>query len=58
MENDSDVDTDILNITDGNQVDVSDNQSHPNDQIDPSMTCARVRVFVNHKKGINPRIKC
>ena len=47
MENsDSDVDINILDVMDANEVDINDNQLDTNDQSDPSMTCARVRIFV------------
>ena len=40
---DSDVDVTILDVMDGD----SDNQLDLNDQSDPNMTCARVRIFVH-----------
>ena len=41
MENsDSDVDINILDVMDTNEVEINDNQLDPNDQSDPSMTCA------------------
>ena len=42
MENsDSDLDINIVDVTDD-----ANNQLDPNDQSDPSMTCARARIFV------------
>ena len=42
MENsDSDLDINIVDVMD------NDNQLDPNDQSDPSMTCARIRIFVH-----------
>ena len=51
MENsDSDLDINIVDVMD------SDNQLDPNDQSDPSMTCARVRIFVHQAKTSTPDV--
>ena len=53
MENsdsDSDLDINIVDVMD------NDNQLDPNDQSDPSMTCARVRIFVHQAKTSTPDV--
>ena len=53
MENsdrDSDLEINIVDVTD------LDNQLDPNDQSDPSMTCARVRMFVHQAKTSTPDV--
>ena len=45
MENsDSDLDINIVDVMDNDN-----NQLDPNDQSDPSMTCARARIFVRQR---------
>ena len=52
MENsDSDLDINIVDVMDNDN-----NQLDPNDQIDPSMTCARVRIFVHQAKTSTPDV--
>ena len=53
MENsdrDSGLEINIVDVTD------NDNQLDPNDQSDPSMTCARVRIFVHQAKTSTPDV--
>ena len=53
---DSDVDINIVDVMDTNEVEINDNQLDPNDQSDPSMTCARVRIFVHQGKTSTPDV--
>ena len=49
-DNYSDLEINIVDVTDnGNQLD-------PNDQSDPSMTCARVRIFDHQAKTSSPDV--
>ena len=52
MENsDSDLEINIVDVTDNDN-----NQLDPNDQSDPSMTCARARIFVCQAKTSTPDV--
>ena len=52
MENsDSDLDINIVDVTDNDN-----NQLDPNDQSDPSMTCARARIFVHQARTSTPDV--
>ena len=52
MENsDSDLDINIVDVMDNDN-----NQLDPNDQSDPSMTCARVRIFDHQAKTSSPDV--
>ena len=52
MENsDRDLEINIVDVTDNDN-----NQLDPNDQSDPSMTCARARIFVCQAKTSTPDV--
>ena len=48
---DSDLDINIVDVTDNDN-----NQLDPNDQNDPSMTCARAKIFVCQAKTSTPDV--
>ena len=50
-DNDSDLEINIVDVTDDDN-----NQLDPNDQSDPSMTCARVRIFDHQAKTSSPDV--
>ena len=53
-DNDSDLEINVVDVTDnGND---NGNQLDPNDQSDPSMTCARVRIFDHQAKTSSPDV--
>ena len=54
-DNDSDLEINVVDVTDnGND---NGNQLDPNDQSDPSMTCARVRIFDHQVKTSSPDVR-